>query len=323
MNKIRKTAVKKASRAGRKAAPAKTPPAKQKRAVKKATRPAAKSAETRRPAAKTKIRSKSKPVARRATASTAALSAPQASWGTLVDSLNARVAVRTISIADALARPMVSLTVLPPPLVRAANIETDAPDGVRARRFLSMARACVADLHGDRPLAARENMARLLLHMAWHGSKLRFRRQGGRHIDDGTGPGRGLVPFEAHRAKDTLIRLTRAAADHVAHRLGDITGLGWPGLVRCAQSLPDWGPNGRGAAFPDGHILAGLLERNDQFALYLARAALLLIPPAVPVGNNNHAEYWFAFWRISAPNPEAEQLAFRLDADDVDALIDG
>ena len=311
--------MKKASRAGSKAARAKTPPAKRKSAVKKAARPAPKQPATRRPAAKPKI----KPVARRPAASAAPVSAPQVSWGALVDSLNARVAVRTISIADALARPMASLTVLPPPLARAANIESDAPDGVRARRFLAMARACVADLHGDRPLAARENMARLLLHMAWNGSKLRFRRQGGRQTNDGTGPGRGLIPFEAHRAKDTLIRLTRAAADRVAHRLGDITGLGWPGLVRCAQSLPDWGQGGRGAAFPDGHILAGLLERNDQFALYLARAALLLIPPAVPVGNNNHAEYWFAFWRISAPDPQAEQLAFRLNADEVDALIDG
>lgn len=323
MNKTRKTAVKKASRAGRKAVRAKTPPAKQKRAVKKAARPAQKPAATRRPAAKPKTSAKIKPVARRAAASSTPAGVPQVSWGALVDSLNARVAVRSIPFADALARPMMSLTVLPPPLARAANIETDAADGVRARRFLAMARACVADLHGDRPLAARENMARLLLHMAWNGSKLRFRRQGGRQIDDGAGPGRGVIPFEAHRAKDTLIRLTRAAADRVAHRLGDITGLGWPGLVRCAQSLPDWGHGGRGAAFPDGHILGSLLERNDQFALYLARAAWLLIPPAVPVGNNNHAEYWFTFWRISAPDPEAEQLTFRLDADEADALTDG
>ncbi|TWT00667.1 hypothetical protein [Reyranella sp. CPCC 100927] len=320
--KIRKTAVKKAARSGSKAARAKAPPTKQQRAAKKATRPAPKPA-TRRPATAAKPKAKAKRATRRPVASAAPGWAPQVSWGALVDSLNARVAIRSVSLAEFLARPMPSLTTLPPPLAPTGNVDTNAPDAQRARRFLSMARACVGDLHGDRPLAARENMARLLLHMAWNGSKLRFRRQGGGQVDDGTGPGRGLIPFEAHRAKDTLIRLTRASADRTVHRLGDLAGLGWPGLVRCALSLPEWAPGGRGAAFPDGHILAGLLERNDQFALYLARAALLLLPMAVPVGNNNHAEYWYKFWRISAPDPAAASFAFRSDADEVDALVDG
>ena len=93
--------------------------------------------------------------------------------------------------------------------------------------------------------------------------------------------------------------------------------------MRAAHSLPDWGSGGRGAYFPEGHLIESLLVRSDQFTLYLARAAFLLIPPAVPVGNTNHAEYWYAYWRISAPDPERLQLAFRTDADDVDALIDG
>lgn len=245
------------------------------------------------------------------------------SWGAMVDSMNARVAARGMPVLDLLAHHMAATRVLPPPLIRAANITNSAPDGVRAFQFLRTARACIADLHGERPLAARENMARFLLHVAWHGSRLRFRRQGRDASGDGDGPGRGLVPFEAHRARDTLIRLARAPADRLAHRLGDIAGLGWPGLVRAAHSLPEWGHGGRGAHFPEGHIIEGLLERSDQFNLYLARAAFLLIPPAVPIGNTNQAEYWFAFWRVSAPDPDASRLAFRTDADMVDALIDG
>ncbi|MCW5745572.1 MAG: hypothetical protein KIT36_05160, partial [Alphaproteobacteria bacterium] len=248
---------------------------------------------------------------------------PQVSWGAMVDSLNARVAARGAPVWDMLAQHMAAARVMPPPLVRARNIETSAPDGVRAYQYLSMARACVADLHGERPLAARENMARFLLHLGWHGSKLHYRRQGRQEMDDGDGPGRGLIPFEAHRVKDTLIHLARAPAERIARRLGDMAGLGWPGLVRAAHSLPDWGPGGRGAAFPDAHIIVGLLENDDQFNLYLARAAFMLLPPAVPIGNTNQAEYWFAFWRLSAPDPDAERLAFRAAADEVDALIDG
>lgn len=317
--KSRKTAVKKKSATRGKTTRAKAPAPKHPTAAR--TQAATKSPTARRPAAKPKA--KAKRATRRASTKPTARTAPQMSWGAMVDSLNARVAVRAVSIPDVLARQMASATVLPPPLVRAANVEAGAPDAQRAARFLSMARACVTDLHGDRPQAARENVARFLLHMAWHGSRLRHRRQGARDVQDGAGPGRGLVPFEAHRAKDTLMRLTRAAADRVTHRLGDIAGLGWPGLVRCAYSLPDWGPGGRGAAFPDGHPLENLLERNDQFSLYLARAALLLIPPAVPIGNNNHAEYWHSFWQITTPDPDAARLAFRRDADAVDALIDG
>jgi hypothetical protein len=248
---------------------------------------------------------------------------PQPSWGHLVDSLNARVAARSMSVWDTLAHHMAATRELPPPLPRTANVETSAPDGVRAHQFLSIARACVADLHRDRPLAARENMARFLLHVAWHGSQLHFRRLGSRALDDGEGAARGLIPFEAHRAKDTLMRLVRAQADRVAYRLGNLSGLGWPGLVRAAHSLPDWGTGGRGARFPEGHLIESLLERNDQFNVYLARAAFLLIPLSVPVGNTNHAEYWYAYWCISAPDPERLQLTFRTDADEVDALIDG
>jgi hypothetical protein len=241
----------------------------------------------------------------------------------MVDALNARVAARAMPVADMVARQMSRTTSMPPLLARAANIETSAPDGVRAFRFLAMARACVADLHQQRPLAARENMARFLLHVAWHGSRLRYRRQSLRSSGDGEGPARGLIPFEAHRVKDTLIRLARTGADHLARRLGDLSGLGWPGLVRATHSLPDWKPGGRGATFPDGHVIEGLLERNDQFNIYLGRAAFLLLPPAVPVGNTNQAEYWFAFWQISAPDADAARLRFRIEADEVDALVDG
>ena len=329
MARMKKLAAKKKAPAARgKAAKAKTPPAKAKakRPVKPApaakgtarpaSKPSPKTASARRPAARPKAKAR-----RRRTATPVRVH--EMSWGAMVDSLNARVAARGMPLWDVLAHSMAATRVLPPPLPRAVNVQASAPDGVRAFQFLSMARACVADLHGERPLAARENMARFLLHTAWHGSKLRFRRQGRDDMSDGDGPGRGLVPFEAHRAKDTLIRLARASSDRVAHRLGDIAGLGWPGLVRAAHSLPDWGHGGRGSTFPDGHIVEGLLERNDQFALYLARAAFLLIPPAVPIGNTNHAEYWYAFWRCSAPDPDAERLAFRIDADAVDALIDG
>jgi hypothetical protein len=250
-------------------------------------------------------------------------SLPQPSWGHLVDSLNARVAARSVSIWDTLAHNMATTRELPPPLPRTANIEANAPDGVRAHQFLSMARGCIADLHRDRPLSARENMARFLLHVAWHGSQLHFRRLGSKALDDGEGAARGLIPFEAHRAKDTLMRLVRAQADRVAYRLGNLSGLGWPGLVRAAHSLPDWGTGGRGARFPEGHLIESLLERNDQFNVYLARAAFLLIPLSVPVGNTNHAEYWYAYWCISGPDPERLQLTFRTDADEVDALIDG
>ncbi len=327
MARVKKIAAKKKAPPARgKAAKAKTAPAKAKRparpvpaakgTARPASKPSPKTASARRPVARPKIKAR-----RRGAAMPERVH--ETSWGAMVDSLNARVAARGTPLLDILAHHMAASRVLPPPLPRAVNVQASAPDGVRAFQFLSMARACVADLHGERPLAARENMARFLLHTAWHGSKLRFRRQGRHDMGDGDGPGRGLVPFEAHRAKDTLIRLARTASDRLAHRLGDIAGLGWPGLVRAAHSLPDWGHGGRGGIFPDGHIIEGLLERNDQFALYMARAAFLLIPPAVPIGNTNHAEYWFAFWRVAAPDPDAERLAFRADADQVDALIDG
>ncbi|HJQ55913.1 MAG TPA: hypothetical protein VJ890_03350 [Vineibacter sp.] len=249
--------------------------------------------------------------------------APQINWGAIVDSLNARVAARGAPVWETLSQQMTGTTHLPPPLMRARNIETSAPDGVRAYQYLTMTRACVADLQGDRPLAARENIARFLLHLGWHGSRLHYRLQGRRQMDDGDGAGRGLIPFEAHRAKDTLIHLARTPADRVARRLGDMAGLGWPGLVRAAHSLPDWGPGGRGAEFPEGHIVGGLLARDDQFNLYLARAAFMLLPPAVPIGNMNQAEYWFAYWRLSATDPDAERRGFAAAASEADALIDG
>jgi hypothetical protein len=241
----------------------------------------------------------------------------------MVESLNARVAARPIPVWDIVALQMAAAAELPPPLLRMANVDAGAPDAMRARQFMAMARACVADLHSERPLAARENMARFLLHVAWHGSHLRVRRGGPAEPEEPLAVTGGLIPFEAHRAKDTLIHMARTPPDRVAHRLGELSGLGWPGLVRCAHSLPDWGPGGRGAAFPEGHPLEALLARNDQFNVYLARAAFLLIPPAVPIGNTNHAQYWFTFWRIAAPDPDAAQLAFRMDADEADTLIDG
>jgi hypothetical protein len=262
-------------------------------------------------------------VAKAAKPQSAARRVPQISWGTIVESLNARVATRGAPVWDVAAQQIARATEMPPPLARTVNIETSAPDGVRAFQYLSMARACVADLQGHRPLAARENIARFLLHLGWHGSRLHYRLQGRATMDDGEGPGRGLIPFEAHRAKDTLTHLARAPADRVARRLGDIAGLGWPGLVRAAHSLPDWGASGRGATFPEGHIIGNLLARDDQFNLYLARAAFMLLPPAVPIGNTNQAEYWFAYWRLSSADPDAERRAFAASADEVDALIDG
>ena len=158
------------------------------------------------------------------------------------------------------------------------------------------------------PAAARENVKRFLLHVAWHeGAKIKARLQ------FNGGPGRSFYQFEAPRAfnaceyadrKGALAKLaatTDRTESDVRAGYKAISGTSWPSTNKTIESC-----------------LVGF----DFFATYAIRYVLIKVPAPIPAGNDAHAAYWADHWKVSFPNGDrdAQIKRFKAAADAVDAF---
>ena len=194
--------------------------------------------------------------------------------------------------------------------------ETDIPDekdpGVRATRFFKYIQAAVADL--DTP--PYDNIKRFLIHVAWHeGGRLTSRiqktKKNGKIVD---GPARSFYQFEANRAKDAVLYANKKK---LIGKLATVSGSTGKELVNEANKIDD-----KDHYFPDGNLIKSLLETNDAFGTYLARIAFKKIQAAIDKTNQDHADYWFSYWKVTSDDPDKLKKIFVQEANEVDLLIE-
>lgn len=197
-------------------------------------------------------------------------------------------------------------------LVQSAFVDIpDEPDPKkRVLALWPIIEACVDALDTN----PSENTKRFLLHVAWHeGDKLRTREQ------YANGPARSFYQFEAYRAKEALQYARQAG---FIDKLAATSGFSKKELKTAEDGLPTYDPNDASCSyFPDGNLVRTLLEENDQFGTYLVRIAFRKVVAAIGQTNEEHADYWYRYWKITGGDQDQLKKKFTKEADEVDALL--
>jgi lysozyme len=172
----------------------------------------------------------------------------------------------------------------------------------------------VADLDASSSAAKQRVIKTFLLHLAGHESQLRTRRQ------DAGGPARSLFQFEAHRAKDAG---AHAQALSLMGKLAAASGNTAADLKAAITALPAFDPQnpGQSAVFPTGNLIEARFLDNDLFATFMARIDFKRFTAPIPETNQDQAEYWFKFWKGTAPDPQAAKQQFVANCAKVDPHI--
>jgi hypothetical protein len=199
----------------------------------------------------------------------------------------------------------------PPP-----NVDINASDQDRATALWNVVSVATADFDaGGTP----DNTSRFMMYIAWHeGARLKFRIQqtGG----GGTGPARSF--FQIQGASAQTAYNSSSMTDDRINVLASYTGSTHDAIVAGFQALT------ASASFPDGNLIATLLEQSDIFGAYVARALLWTFPaplpqPAVPPVAlfQPQADYWFQYWHGGVGDADTLKQQFKDDCAVVDPLL--
>jgi len=198
----------------------------------------------------------------------------------------------------------------PPP-----NVDTDASDQDRVIALWNVIGVVTADFDG---VGGSDNTRRFMMYIAWHeGARLKYRIQ---QLSSGApGPARSF--FQIQGASAQTAYNSSSMTDERLNALASFTGSSHDAIVAGFQSLTS------SASFPDGNVIATLLEQSDIFGAYLARALLWtfsapLPQPALPPVAlfQPQADYWFQYWHGGVGDDTLKQQ-FKDDCATVDPLL--
>lgn len=195
------------------------------------------------------------------------------------------------------------------------DVDPSAPEAERVATFWPLLGAVVADMDGAASAAARKNIQRFLLHVAWH-EGLRLTRR----VQLGNGPARSFFQLEAHRAKEAALYARR---EGWVSKLATAAGTTDQLIDSATNALPTFDPNdpNGSARFPVPNDIETALRTRDLFGIYLTRIAFKSVPEAVPTTNAGHATYWYRYWKRSGGDPSQLKRIFEDASDQVDLLI--
>ena len=199
----------------------------------------------------------------------------------------------------------------PPP-----NVDTNASDQDRATALWNVVNVVTADFDAA---GTPDNTSRFMMYIAWHeGDRLtqRIQQQGG----GVTGPARSF--FQIQGASAQTAYNSSSMTDTRLSTLAGFTGQTVDAIEAGFQALTS------SASFPDGNLIATLLEQSDIFGAYVARALLWtfkapLPQPAIPpvALYQPQADYWFQYWHGGAGDADTLKQQFKDHCAQVDPLL--
>lgn len=200
--------------------------------------------------------------------------------------------------------------------VAPTNVDTNASDQDRVTAMWKIVGITTADFDaGGTP----DNTSRFMMYIAWHeGARLKYRIQ---QLGGGvTGPARSF--FQIQGASAQTAYNSSSMTDDRINALASYTGSSHDAIVAGFQALTS------SASFPDGNLIASLLEQSDIFGAYVARALLwtfpapLPQPPLPPVAQfQPQADYWFQYWHGDVGDADTLKQQFKDDCATVDPLL--
>jgi hypothetical protein len=196
------------------------------------------------------------------------------------------------------------------------NVDTNSSDQDRVTALWNVTGVVTADFDAG---GGSDNTRRFMTYIAWHeGARLKYRIQ---QLSGGaTGPARSF--FQIQGASAQTAYNSSSMTDERLNTLASYTGSSHDAIGAGFQSLTS------SASFPDGNLIATLLEQSDIFGAYVARALLWtfsapLPQPAVPpvVLFQPQADYWFQYWHGGVGDAGTLKQQFKDDCAAVDQLL--
>jgi hypothetical protein len=195
----------------------------------------------------------------------------------------------------------------PPP-----NVDTTASDQARATALWNVVSVATADFDAG---GTADNTSRFMMYIAWHeGAALKYR------VQQPNGP--ALSFFQIQGASAQTAYNSSSMTDDRLNTLASYTGSSHDAIVAGFQALTS------SASFPDGNLIATLLQQSDIFGAYVARALLWSFPAALPQPAlppvalyQPQADYWFQYWHGGVGDADTLKQQFKNDCAVVDPLL--